>query len=44
MNNPPGFRDGPLHSSAKPLFNFSNQILPAWKPIFSRQHQLGITL
>ena len=39
-----GFGYGPLESSAQTLFYFFNQVLPAWKPIFARQHQLGITL
>src|SRR2546427_46699 len=37
-------RDDPLESPAQALLYFSNQVLPAWKPIFARQHQLGITL
>ena len=34
----------PLESSAEALLYFFNQVLPAGKPIFARQHQLGITL
>jgi len=44
MDDPAGFGYGPLESSADALFYFFNQVLPAWKPIFARQHQLRITL
>ena len=44
MDDAAGFGYGPLESSAEALFYFFNQVLPAWKPIFARQHQLGITL
>jgi hypothetical protein len=44
MDDASGFGYGPLEPSAKALFYFFNQVLPAWKPIFARQHQLGITL
>ena len=39
-----GLRYGPLKSLPQALLYFFNQILPACKPIFARQHQLGITL
>ena len=44
MDDSSGFGYGPLEPSAEALFYFFNQVLPAWKPIFARQHQLGITL
>ena len=44
MDDAAGFGYGPLESSAEALFYFFNQALPAWKPIFARQYQLGITL
>src|SRR5262249_8262355 len=44
MDDAAGFGCGPPESSAEALFYFSNQVLPARKPIFARQHQLGITL
>src|SRR5262249_50863559 len=44
MNAASGFGYRPLESTAKPSLYFFNQVLPAWKPIFARQHQLGIAL
>jgi len=44
MDAAAGLRYGPLESLAQALVYFFNQVLPAWKPIFARQHQLGITL
>src|SRR5262249_33675652 len=35
---------GPFQPLAQALLYFFHQILPAWKSIFARQHQLGITL
>jgi len=43
MDDAAGFGDGPLEASAETLLYFFNQILPAGKPIFACQHQLGIT-
>jgi hypothetical protein len=44
MDDASSFGYGPIKSSVEALFYFVNQVLPAWKPIFVRQHQLGITL
>src|SRR5207249_10603839 len=44
MDAAAGLGHGPLESPAEALLYFFNQVLPAWKPIFARQHQLGITL
>src|SRR5439155_27088296 len=43
MDAAAGLGHGPLESPAEALLYFFNQVLPAWKPIFARQHQLGIT-
>src|SRR5579862_6095849 len=39
-----GFGYRPFESLAEPLFYLFKQVLPAWKPIFPRQHKLGIAL
>jgi hypothetical protein len=44
MDDAAGFGYRPLESSAEALLYFFKQVLPAWKPIFARQHELRIAL
>jgi hypothetical protein len=44
MDSAAGLVYGPLQSFAETLLYFFYQVLPAGKPIFARQHELGITL
>src|SRR5262245_2008403 len=42
MDAASGLGYGPLESPAQTLLDLLDEVLPAWKPVFARQHQLGI--